>query len=75
VLRRTPEPFTAPVAMLLGLAAWQSGQGALAWCAVDRCAEVDPHYPPMAHLAAALTDAVPPSAWDPGARWDDGLSA
>lgn len=66
VLRRTPTPYVAPVAALLGLAAWLSGNGALAWCAVDRCAEVDPDQPLMTYLAVALGDALPPSAWDPG---------
>jgi len=75
VLRRTPAPFTPPVASLLGLAAWQSGHGALAWCAVDRCAEVDPEYRPMTYLASALTHALPPSAWEPDFPWDAGLSA
>ena len=75
VLRRTPPPWTPPVATLLGLAAWQSGQGALAWCAVDRCVEVDPEYTLMTYLAAALTNALPPGAWDPEVRWDEGLTA
>jgi len=75
VLRRTPAPYTPPVASLLGLAAWQSGHGALAWCAVDRCAEVDPEYTLMTYLASALTHALPPSAWEPDFPWDAGLSA
>lgn len=66
VLRRTPTAYVAPVAALLGLAAWQLGDGALAWCAVDRCAEVDPDHPLMLFLASALTHALPPSAWTPG---------
>lgn len=66
VLRRTPAAYTPPVATLLGMAAWQSGHGALAWCAVDRCAEVDPDYAPMSYLASALTHALPPSAWEAG---------
>lgn len=75
VLRRTPAPFTPPVASMLGLAAWQSGHGALAWCAVDRCAEVDPDYRLMTYLASALTHALPPSVWEPDLPWDAGLSA
>jgi hypothetical protein len=75
VLRRTPTPFVPPVATLLGFAAWQCGQGALAWCAVDRCAEVDPDYTLMTYLASALTNALPPSVWEPDFRWDAGLSA
>lgn len=75
VLRRTPGPFVPPVATLLGFAAWQCGQGALAWCAVDRCAEVDPAYTLMTYLASALTHALPPSVWEPDFRWDAGLTA
>ena len=75
VLRRTPAGLSPPVATLLGLAAWQSGEGALAWCAVDRCAAVDPEYTLMTYLAAALTHALPPSAWEPSFRWDEGLGA
>ncbi|HET9420746.1 MAG TPA: DUF4192 domain-containing protein [Nocardioides sp.] len=75
VLRRTPTPYTPPVATLLGFAAWQNGHGALAWCAVDRCAEVDPDYTLMTYLASALTHALPPSAWEADFRWDAGLSA
>ncbi len=75
VLRRTPTPFTPPVATLLGFAAWQAGQGALAWCAVDRCVEVDPAYTLMTYLATALAHALPPSVWEPDFRWDAGLSA
>jgi hypothetical protein len=75
VLRRTPPPYIPPVATLLGFAAWQSGHGALAWCAVDRCAEVDPDYNLMTYLASALTHALPPSSWEGDVRWDAGLSA
>jgi hypothetical protein len=64
LLRRAPAAYVPPVASLLGLAAWQNGHGALAWCAVDRCAEVDPDYPLMSYLGSALTHAVPPGDWD-----------
>ncbi len=50
---------------LLAFAAWQHGDGALAWCAIDRCLEVDPDYS-MAHcVAEVLTRAVPPGVWEP----------
>ena len=64
LLRRTPAAYVPPVASLLGLAAWQNGHGALAWCAVDRCAQVDPDYPLIAYLGSALTHAVPPDVWE-----------
>ncbi len=68
VLRRTPEHLVAAPAALVGWAAWQAGDGALAWAAVDRCREADPRYA-MAHLLAqALEHAVPPHDWE--AHWD-----
>lgn len=64
VVRRSPEPLLAGPTALLALAAWQAGHGALAWCALDRCAEVDEDYPLAGLLARVLTDALPPDAWD-----------
>lgn len=64
VVRRTPVPMLAAPAALLALAAWQSGDGALAWCALDRCAEADEHYSLAALITRALEHAVPPPAWD-----------
>lgn len=64
LVRRAPEHQVAPAAALLGFAAWLSGNGALAWCAVDRCLAADPDHRLARPLARALTDAVPPSAWE-----------
>jgi hypothetical protein len=64
LVRRAPEDLVAPAAALLGFAAWVSGNGALAWCAVDRCVAADPGYRLAHHLAHALTHAVPPSLWE-----------
>ena len=64
VVRRTPAPMLAAPAALLALAAWHSGDGALAWCALDRCAEADEHYPLAALITRALEHAVPPPGWD-----------
>ena len=53
---------------LLAFAAWLSGDGALAWCAVERCLAADPDHT-LAHLVArALEQAVPPSEWSPPSR-------
>lgn len=60
VVRRSPAPLLAGPAALLALTAWQAGDGALAWCALDRCAEVDEAYPLAALVAQALLGAVPP---------------
>lgn len=65
LLRRAPAGVGAPVAGLLAFAAWMRGDGALSWCAVDRCLELDPDYA-LAHLVgAALSGAVPPQEWEP----------
>lgn len=68
VVRRAPDTVVSAPAALLGFAAWLAGHGALAWCAIDRCLEVDPDHRLANFLAQALSRAVPPSAWDdPGA--------
>lgn len=64
VVRRAPVPLLAAPAALLAFAAWQAGHGALAWCALDRCAEADEDYSLAALVAHALERAVPPDAWD-----------
>jgi len=65
LVRRSPEQLLPAAASLLGFAAWLHGDGALAWCALERCHEVDPDYS-MADLVARLLEgAVPPSAWSP----------
>jgi hypothetical protein len=71
VLRRTPEMLVAAPAALLAVAAWQSGNGALAWCAVDRCTEVEPDHPVASAVAEALTRALPPDV-GPGPGPDPG---
>ncbi len=63
IVRRTPTGFLAAPATLLAFAAWLSGHGALAWCALDRCREDEPHYPLAELLARMLDGAVPPTAW------------
>lgn len=53
---------TAPAA-LLAFSAWQAGDGAVAWCAVTQCLDIDPDYS-MAHLVAdVLSQAIPPESW------------
>jgi hypothetical protein len=64
VVRRSPEPLLPGAAAILALAAWQAGHGALAWCALDRCAEVDEDHPLAGLMAQVLTRALPPQAWD-----------
>ncbi len=65
LVRRSPRDLLPGACGLLAFAAWQHGDGALAWCAIDRCLEVDPDYS-MAHcVAEVLTGAVPPGVWEP----------
>jgi hypothetical protein len=65
VVRRAPRNALAAPAALLAFAAWLSGDGALAWCAVDRSQEAEPGYGMASLVAQALAGAVPPSAWEP----------
>lgn len=64
VLVATPDAWAAPPAALLAFAAWLSGQGALAWCAVDRCLTADPQDPIASRVAMLLEEALPPQLWD-----------
>jgi hypothetical protein len=65
VVRRTPVELVAAPAALLGFAAWLAGDGALAWCAVDRARDADPQHRLAGLVADALEGALPPSAWSP----------
>ena len=65
VARRAPFDLLAAPAALLGFAAWLAGDGALAWCAVERCQEAEPDYSLALLLTQALSGAVPPSTWQP----------
>ncbi len=74
LVRRAPDPWVPPAAALLAWAAWQAGEGALAWCALDRADAVDPRYPLARTIAGALARAVPPSAVDACFDWRSGLT-
>jgi hypothetical protein len=64
LLRRAPDAQVPDTAALTAFCAWRCGQGALAWCALDRCFEVDPDHPLGLALAECLVRAVPPTRWD-----------
>ena len=74
VVRRAPDPLVPAPAALLAFAAWQAGHGALAWCAVDRCVDVDPDYSLAALVAQLLDRAVPPDSWEGEFDWTQGLA-
>lgn len=63
LVRRAPTEQVPAAAVLAAFAAWQSGHGALAWCALDRCLEIEPAHPLARGLAECLTRAVPPASW------------
>jgi len=60
VVRRCPGDLVAAPAAFLAYAAWLCGQGAIAWCALDRCFEAEPEHRLGRLLATALSRAVPP---------------
>ena len=65
LVRRSPEHAVAPPAGLLAFSAWLAGNGALAWCAVDRALEADPDHRLAQLVAETLESALPPSRWRP----------
>lgn len=75
LVRRAPHELLAPPAALLGFAAWLAGNGALAWCAVERCQEAQPDYRLAGLLTQALAGAVSPEAWRPVPKSDLSLFA
>ena len=75
VVRRAPASLRAAPASLLGFAAWQSGNGALAWCAVECAQEAEPGYSMAGLLTQVLAGGLPPSAWRPPPRTGSTLPA
>lgn len=62
-VQRSPADLVGAPAAVLGLACWLAGNGALAWCAVDRCVEADPDNSLAGLVGELLSRAVPPSSW------------
>ncbi len=65
LVRRVPLEVRFAPATLLGFAAWLAGDGALAWCAVDRAVESRADYSLALLLGQVLERGVPPSTWRP----------
>ena len=65
LVRRAPHHLVPGAASLLAFASWQAGDGALAWCAIDRALEVDPDCTLAQLVAELLTAAVSPVVWEP----------
>lgn len=64
LVRCAPDDLVAHAAAVLAFVAWLSGDGALAWCGVDRARAARPDHSLAALVASALEGAVPPSTWD-----------
>jgi hypothetical protein len=65
LVRRAPPDLMPAAAAVLGFLAWLAGDGALAWCAVDRCLGADPDDNLAHRVADLLQGAVPPTTWSP----------
>lgn len=65
VLGRCAGERAARPAAVLAYAAWRAGDGALAWCAVDRARAADPDDELAGIVAVLLERAVSPEEWDP----------
>lgn len=63
VVRRVGPAHAAAPASLLAFAAWQDGNGALAWIALDRALQAEPDYSMARLIGSALTAGAPPIAW------------
>jgi len=68
VARRVLPPYEPAVLSLAAFAAWASGDGASAWCALDRALTADPDYSMARLVEDALTRCVPPDVWVPPPR-------
>jgi hypothetical protein len=66
LVRCAPDDLVAHAAAVLAFVAWLSGDGALAWCGVDRARAERPDHSLAGLVASALEGAVPPSTWDAG---------
>lgn len=64
LVRRAPDHLRGPAATLLALSAWVAGDGALAWCALDRCGAGGPAAGLANLVASMLERAVPPDVWE-----------
>lgn len=64
VVRRVPDELVPGPAAVLAVASWLAGDGALAWCAVERCRAVEPAHSLARLVADLLDDACSPDLWE-----------
>ncbi len=63
-VRRLPATHVAGPAAVLAFSAWLVGDGALAWCAVDRCRAAQPTHSLAGLVAQLLETATSPDTWE-----------
>ena len=61
--RMAPDGHRGPVSAVLAFAAWLDGDGAMAWCAVERAWAADPDLSLARTVADLLEAALPPTTW------------
>ncbi len=64
LVRAAPPEKVAAAASVLAFLAWLAGDGALAWCAIDRAGEGSVPCTLRDRVADALEQALPPSVWE-----------
>lgn len=64
LVRRSPEALMPSAAAVLAFGAWLQGDGALAWCALDKCFGAEPSHSLGTLIAHMLSGALPPTAWE-----------
>lgn len=65
VARKVVPPWEPAVLSLTAFCAWLSGNGALAWCALDRVELADPDYSMAELIRETLRNGLPPTSWIP----------
>ena len=63
LVRRAPMDLVGRAAGLLAFAAWLHGDGALAWCAIERAREAGGPDDVAEEVAKALSEALSPDGW------------
>ena len=69
LVRRCPRDLVPHAAAVLAFVAWLAGDGALAWCGVDRAREVEPDHSLARLVADLLEGVVSPDVWEQHGPW------
>jgi len=64
LVRQSPDDLLPHAAAVLAFVAWLAGDGALAWCGVDRAREEDPDHSLAGLVSELLEGVVPPDVWE-----------